>query len=253
MILCIEDQDFSPSYDLAPRQLPPPPISRQPVVFLCVAGRAYPRERGRGWGRSQIIWRRESLVLYKSFNILVFCPSVFPSVVSSSCVSLCFLVFPRVSPCCLNSFWFLLLCFLAFPPTLYPCVSFFVYLQQKSLSFTFFFQQIKLRYNVVWTVIQKLFFSGFSRGCPSGPSHRGTAARDVCRRCLSVLCPYIRSCRIRLAVDCGRLNPGHHNRGTRYSSQGCGRLSPQCTFRRVGRYRPACVPWRVPSPSSFRS
>ncbi len=33
-------------------------------VFLCVAGQAYRRPRGRGWGRSQIIRQRESLVIY---------------------------------------------------------------------------------------------------------------------------------------------------------------------------------------------
>ncbi len=37
-------------------------------VFLCVADRAYWRRRG--WGRSQIIQRRESLVLFKTFNTL---------------------------------------------------------------------------------------------------------------------------------------------------------------------------------------
>jgi hypothetical protein len=42
------------------------------LVFLCVAGRAYWRVRGgKGWGRSQIIRRRESLAFYKSFNTLV--------------------------------------------------------------------------------------------------------------------------------------------------------------------------------------
>jgi hypothetical protein len=52
----------------------PSPVSKLSLlpVFLCVVGRAYRRERrGRGWGRSQIIRRRESLVLYKSFNPLV--------------------------------------------------------------------------------------------------------------------------------------------------------------------------------------
>jgi hypothetical protein len=36
-------------------------------VFLCVASRANWRERRRGWARSQIIWPRESLALYKLF------------------------------------------------------------------------------------------------------------------------------------------------------------------------------------------
>ncbi len=60
---------FSPSYD---------PVSKlyciSYSVFLCVAGRTYWRWRERagatGWGWSQIIRYRESLVLYKSFNTL---------------------------------------------------------------------------------------------------------------------------------------------------------------------------------------
>ncbi len=40
-------------------------------VFLCVAGRAYWRERGlRVWTRNQIIRQRENLALYKAFNTL---------------------------------------------------------------------------------------------------------------------------------------------------------------------------------------
>jgi hypothetical protein len=39
-------------------------------VFLCVAGRAYWREEGGGWARSQIKLPRESLALYKLFNTL---------------------------------------------------------------------------------------------------------------------------------------------------------------------------------------
>ncbi len=43
------------------------------TVFLCVAVRAYWRERGRGAGaRSQIIRPQESLALYNSFNTLCF-------------------------------------------------------------------------------------------------------------------------------------------------------------------------------------
>jgi hypothetical protein len=64
----IGDQAFSPSYDLAP-----PPKKKSSCLsfsaFLCVAGRAYRRKRvwRGGRERSQIIRRRESLVLYKSF------------------------------------------------------------------------------------------------------------------------------------------------------------------------------------------
>ncbi len=49
----IEDQTFSPSYDLAPPPPLPPPLSSESClsffsVFLCVAGWAYWRERGGG-------------------------------------------------------------------------------------------------------------------------------------------------------------------------------------------------------------
>ncbi len=61
----IEDQAFSPSCNLAspPRPPSPSPVSKYSTssVFLWVAGRASWRER---WG-SQIIRRRESLVLHK--------------------------------------------------------------------------------------------------------------------------------------------------------------------------------------------
>jgi hypothetical protein len=59
-----------------PTPSPPPLPSASCLsfsVFLFVAGRAYKRERGggyRGWGRSQIMRRGESLVLYKSFSTL---------------------------------------------------------------------------------------------------------------------------------------------------------------------------------------
>ncbi len=48
----IEDQAFSPSYDLAPCSLPPPPSATclSFSVFLCVADGAYWRESGVGWG-----------------------------------------------------------------------------------------------------------------------------------------------------------------------------------------------------------
>ena len=66
-----ENQAFSPSYDLAPLPLPQP-LSQQwarPVTHRKERQLA-DRRGGRGWGRSQIIWRRESLALYKSFNTL---------------------------------------------------------------------------------------------------------------------------------------------------------------------------------------
>ncbi len=55
----------------------PPPLPAASClsfsVFLCVAGRAYWREGVEG-GRCQIIRRRESMVLYKSFNTLCLHP-----------------------------------------------------------------------------------------------------------------------------------------------------------------------------------
>ncbi len=68
----IEEQSFSPSYDLgAP---PPPPTSPVSKLDGRYTGRTSKGDnlmtgkRGRGWGRSQIVRRQESLVLYKSFN-----------------------------------------------------------------------------------------------------------------------------------------------------------------------------------------
>ncbi len=69
----IDDQAFFPTYVLAPS---PPPSRRPPAsclslsVFLGVAGQAYWGRREDGGGGSQIVRRRESLVLYKSFNTL---------------------------------------------------------------------------------------------------------------------------------------------------------------------------------------
>ncbi len=63
----IKDQAYLPSYGLAPTQLPPS-LSRQ-----CARHTGRQRKTGEGgktWGRSQIIRRRESLVLNKSFNTL---------------------------------------------------------------------------------------------------------------------------------------------------------------------------------------
>ncbi len=83
-----EDQASSPSYDLAP---PPPP---SPVIklclsfsfFLCVAGRVYWREGERGWGRSQILRRAESVVLYKSLIFSVLLPTLKQKRIDSHCI-----------------------------------------------------------------------------------------------------------------------------------------------------------------------
>jgi hypothetical protein len=58
---------------LPPPPLPPsPPSVRKLPLFLSlpVCRQSSLRRVGRGWGRSQIIRRRESLVLYKLFNPL---------------------------------------------------------------------------------------------------------------------------------------------------------------------------------------
>jgi hypothetical protein len=67
----IDDQAFSPSYDLAPP--PPPPVSKLDQQHT---GRPRMRDTllteeggARVWGRSHIIQWRESLVLYKSFQV----------------------------------------------------------------------------------------------------------------------------------------------------------------------------------------
>ncbi len=64
----IEDQDFSPTYDLTPHPPPPLPSASCPYfsVFLCVAVRAYWQVGG--GGGSIIIRQRDGPVLYKSFN-----------------------------------------------------------------------------------------------------------------------------------------------------------------------------------------
>ncbi len=62
-----EGQALPPSYDLAPPTSPPLPFSHQQVVSLSQSFCVSPGDEGRGWGRSQITQRRESLVL-KSFN-----------------------------------------------------------------------------------------------------------------------------------------------------------------------------------------
>jgi hypothetical protein len=68
----IEEQAYSPSYDLAAH--PPPPTSPVSKLDGRYTGRLRKEDnlmtgkRGRGCGRSQIVRRRESLVLYKSFN-----------------------------------------------------------------------------------------------------------------------------------------------------------------------------------------
>jgi len=77
----IEDQAFSPSYDLAlPRPIPPlqSASSFSFLVFLCVAGRLLIWEGG-GEEKESNIRRRESLVLYNTFNtIWSTCTMIFP-------------------------------------------------------------------------------------------------------------------------------------------------------------------------------
>ncbi len=64
--LFIEDHAFLTSYDLAPPQSPP---AFSPVSFFRQLSILLTRVGG-GGGRSQIIRRRECLVLYKSFSTL---------------------------------------------------------------------------------------------------------------------------------------------------------------------------------------
>jgi hypothetical protein len=69
----VEDHAFSPSHDLAPCPPPPafPPVSKLSLFLSIsvVAGRlVMTTEKGMGWGRSQIIRRRDSQVRYKWFN-----------------------------------------------------------------------------------------------------------------------------------------------------------------------------------------
>ncbi len=61
-----EGQAFSPSYDLAPP--PPPPPSHVSKFDRRHTGRLRKRDKLLTGGGSRIIRRRESLVLYKSFN-----------------------------------------------------------------------------------------------------------------------------------------------------------------------------------------
>jgi hypothetical protein len=67
----IEDQAFTPSQDLAP-PTPPSPLSSVSSTGDTLRKRynLLTEEGVRGLGRSQIIRRRDSLVLYKSFNTL---------------------------------------------------------------------------------------------------------------------------------------------------------------------------------------
>ncbi len=76
----IEDQAFSAPHDLAPSpQTPPSPVSKLSLFFglpVCRRSSFLTGEEVRRWGRSQIIrQRRESLLIYKSFNIpwCIFC------------------------------------------------------------------------------------------------------------------------------------------------------------------------------------
>ncbi len=62
----IEDQAFSPSYDLAPVSK----LDGRHIGRLRKRDNMLTREGRGGWGRSQIIRQRGSLVLFKSFNTL---------------------------------------------------------------------------------------------------------------------------------------------------------------------------------------
>jgi hypothetical protein len=100
--LFIEDQAFSLSYDLAPSPPPPTAVSKLSLSFSVFPGRAYRGGRGEGVGRSQIIRRRGSLVLYKSFNTL--CPERIEEgyrrwLVQVDCHLLCKLSHSRPSAC----------------------------------------------------------------------------------------------------------------------------------------------------------
>jgi hypothetical protein len=71
----VEDQAFSPSCDLAPSPTPSPHVSKLSLFLSsCVSPVELidGRKRGEGLGEepNQIIRRRESLVLFKSFNTL---------------------------------------------------------------------------------------------------------------------------------------------------------------------------------------
>ncbi len=67
-----EDQAFSTSNDLAPPSSPPPsPVSKLSLFLNLLMCRRLSLQKGEGgWGRSQIIRRRQVLVLYKSLNTL---------------------------------------------------------------------------------------------------------------------------------------------------------------------------------------
>ncbi len=75
-------------FDPHPTTLPPAPVSkleRRHTGSLRKRDNLLTGEGGRGWGRSQIIRQRESLVLYKSFNIL--CPLLsLPPLPSGPCL-----------------------------------------------------------------------------------------------------------------------------------------------------------------------
>ncbi len=91
---CIEDQASWPSYDLAtPPPLPPSPVRKLPLFLslpMCRRSSLLMEEGGTGWGRSQIIGLRESMVLYKSFKTLSckICPVDFTRYTVSLAVSM---------------------------------------------------------------------------------------------------------------------------------------------------------------------
>ncbi len=114
--LYIEEQAFLRSFDLADSPLPSASCLSF-SVFRCVAGRAYWREteeRERGWERSQIIRRRESLILYKPFNTLWHAGystwlylNRCVTVAHLSLLSLCYILekIPNGYPACLGNAW----------------------------------------------------------------------------------------------------------------------------------------------------
>ncbi len=64
-IYCIDDRAFSPCRMVWLLTPPPPSVSKLSLLLSTLCRRS---RFGGGWGRSQILRRGESLVLFKSFN-----------------------------------------------------------------------------------------------------------------------------------------------------------------------------------------